>query len=233
MAVAVAVAACQPVKDYTAPAQPGGVILYGDSFADEAGNEFTDRMPVPVTHRHFGGLAVCDFLPHMVDDAEELRPQAVVFQFQGNDSTDCILGQDAVEKYRIDARTATAIYAARGVPVYWVSPIPDVGTETHRLTTVFREVVADARAQGLPVQLIDAGVDLRDGSGRYPYRRPCLRSEGPIHGCDSDGKIPVRTSPTDSHLCVPPGGAPCSRYSSGAVRFARSMAEAVEADLGR
>lgn len=155
-------------------------------------------------------------------------------QFQGNNVTDCIADRDLTSTYYADATTATSLFAAGGIPVYWVTPVPSQGESRHPLDPVFRRVVAQARALGQPVHLVDGGLGLRDANGVYRYLMPCLPDEGPEEGCGAaaSDQIRVRTGADDPHLCIVSGEHPCATYSSGVTRFARNMAAPLKADLG-
>lgn len=155
-------------------------------------------------------------------------------QFQGNNVTDCIADRDLTSTYYADATTATSLFAAGGIPVYWVTPVPSQGESRHPLDPVFRRVVAQARALGQPVHLVDGGLGLRDANGVYRYLMPCLPDEGPEEGCGAAAadQIRVRTGADDPHLCIVSGEHPCATYSSGVTRFARNMAAPLKADLG-
>ncbi|MGH9032421.1 MAG: hypothetical protein ACRDY4_05710 [Acidimicrobiia bacterium] len=173
----------------------------------------------------------------MRQDAEEIRPDAVVIQFAGNTYTPCMRGPDgeslsteAVEsRYAVDLAEAVAIFIGPGTAVYLVTTPLGVGLrDPVDLSAVYRDVAARA---GPAVEVVDAGVALRDDQGRYPPALPCLPHETPAHGCDG-GRIPVR-SRDGVHFCDDPGGAlACPAYSSGAWRFARAVSAPLRRDLG-
>jgi len=215
------------------------VILYGDSLALEASEDFSDRVTdgtdLEVTVRAFGGTAICDWLIPMQEDAEKLDPVAVVIEFVGNRRTDCMREPDgdfltedaAVEKYQRDLDVALHTWLPREVPVYLVAPPGAVGeAEPVPLHAVY---AGAAERAGRAVELIDAAAVLRATDGIYRERLPCLPSEGADDGC-RDGTIAVRAS-DGVHFCDAHDGSACAGYASGAFRFARAMADPLRRDL--
>jgi hypothetical protein len=225
------------------------VILYGDSLAFEAGDAFTLSIQsganAEVVNRTFGGTAICDWSGRMRRDLHDLQPVAVVMDFVGNNSTRCMRGPDGpltgealVQKYRQDARTATAIFAGTGVRVYWMGGPPTRGQrsiEFAGVRSVYEAEPARLTFATPPlrrVEYVDAGRLVSD-QGRFADTLPCLPSEGAGEGC-VDGRIRVRAD-DGIHFClaeIPRGADHCPVYSSGAVRFGLAMAEPVRRDLG-
>ena len=73
---------------------------------------------------------------------------------------------------------------------------------------------------------------LRDPwTGVYQQRLACLAGEGPGHGCGADGLIDVRDE-SGTHFSAIHNVGPCPVYSSGVVRFAAPIADAVAARAG-
>jgi hypothetical protein len=225
------------------------VILYGDSLAFEAGDPFTLAVQsggnAEVVNRTFGGTAICDWLDRMRRDIHDLQPAAVVLEFVGNNATRCMRGPDGpltgealVQKYRQDARTATAIFAGTGVRVYWIGGPPTRGQrsiEFAGVRSVYEAEPARLTFATPPlrrVEYFDAGRLVSD-QGRFADTLPCLPEEGAAEGC-VDGHIRVRAD-DGIHFClasIPRGGTQCPVYSSGAVRFGLAMAEPLRRDLG-
>jgi hypothetical protein len=232
---------------------PRRVILYGDSLASEARDWFTlaiaDGGAGEVVDRTFGGSAICDWLDKMRGDARAFHPAAVVFEFVGNNATNCVhaptgvplTGAALAQRYRDDARRATAIFAGLGVRVYWMGA-PAVAPSSPSAAV---DIVAVQRAEaeeaagwtfGEPpfdrVRFVDAGRAVLD-HGRYAPTLPCLASETAADGCVG-GRITVRAD-DGVHFCptgvVRPDGR-CPVYSSGAARFGFAMAAPVRRDLG-
>jgi len=224
------------------------VILYGDSLAFEARDAFALTLQrgddIEVVDRTFGGTAICDRLDRMRQDLHDLQPVAVVLEFAGNNVTRCMQGPDGpltgvalAQKYRDDARAATAIFAGAGVRVYWMGAPPIAAAQSGDFDLV-RHVyeaepgsVAPATPPFGTVEHVDAGGAVVEG-GRFTAALPCLPSESAAEGC-VDGRIPVRAL-DGVHFCpvrTGPGTDHCPVYSSGAVRFGLAMAGPVRRDL--
>ncbi|MGQ0804494.1 MAG: hypothetical protein ACT4PI_11615 [Actinomycetota bacterium] len=210
------------------------VILYGDSIAWESRTGFDWELGrAEVIHANFPATAICSYLDQMASDADRYRPAAVVLEFAGNTITPCIgglTGQALVDKYAADAEAATAIFASRGIPVYWVSAplLPGWSFDpTPGLRAAYSGVAA--RWGGL-ASYTDAGQSVL-ANGAYTATLPCLSWEGAGHGCQG-GQIVVR-NPDRVHLCPVAGfGNPCPAHNSGGWRFGTAMAAPVRRDLG-
>jgi hypothetical protein len=177
--------------------------------------------------RQYPGTALCDFLPSMEGADASLNARVVVIAFVGNMLTTCTQGRGGqVAVYTADAATTAELWAARGVQVLWAAPPGDVGsTGDHPLTAVYQ---AAAAAHG--EAFVNAGETLRDVDGSWPYTLPCLTSEITASQCPSGGRIPVRFSPTNGHLCpVDSGLNPCPVYASGIVRWGGAIVTATRA----
>ncbi len=227
-ALALAASGCIGFRDGARPP----VILYGDSISYEAQGAFAWELPgVDVIQSNFPTTAVCTYLDQMAGDIDRYHPAAVVLEFAGNSITPCmggLTGQALIDKYAADAEAATAIFASRGIPVYWMSAplLPGWPFDpTPGLRTVYRDLAA---RWGSLVSYTDAGQSVL-ANGAYTDTLPCLSWEGPAQGCQG-GQIVVR-SPDRVHFC-PVGGAPCPVYSSGGWRFGTAMAAPVRRDLG-
>jgi hypothetical protein len=227
----------------------GRVILYGDSLAFEARDVFTLSLQrgsdVEVVDRTFGGTAICDRLDGMRRDLHDLQPSAVVLEFVGNNLTLCmggpygpLTGDDLLQKYRHDARSAIEIFAGAGVRVYWMGAPSTATAEEGAFAGVRRGYEAESGRLTFPtpplprVRYVDAGQAVLD-HGQFAVTLPCLTSEGAGEGC-VDGRIPVR-APDGLHFCparMEPGDDRCPIYSGGAVRFGIAMAQPVWRDLG-
>jgi hypothetical protein len=218
--------------DATTPSPPPKVVLYGDSLSVEAREHFAppvkDAGAVVVT-RAAAGAAPCDALPEIEADAAAGDVDVAILQIGGNISP-CVRANSVEASYRADAAKATEMLRDAGATVVWVAPLPPAGNPgPNSVEASYDKVIA---AAGIPeVQLIDAGGQLRDASGVYRSRMPCLADEGPKQGCESDGQIPVRAWDT-VHFC-PSGyaGEDCSVYASGARRLGDAMALAAVAAL--
>jgi hypothetical protein len=224
------------------------VILYGDSLAFEARDAFALALQrgddIEVVDRTFGGTAICDRLDRMRQDLHDLQPVAVVLEFAGNNVTRCMQGPDGpltgtelAQKYRGDARAATAIFAGAGVRVYWMGapPIATAQSGDFELVRHVYESEPGGEAPATPpfgtVEYVDAGRAVVEGD-RFTATLACLPSEGVAEGC-VDGRIPVRAL-DGVHFCpvrTGPGTDHCPVYSSGAVRFGLAMAGPLRRDL--
>jgi hypothetical protein len=212
------------------------VILYGDSLSWESrgGFQLTLGSGVDVVHRNYPGVAICDYLDEMANDAAVLRPRAVVLEFAGNVLTPCIrpfIGSTntLVGKYAGDAATATAIFTAKGIPVYLMGAPLLPGWNPDPTPQLHAAYAAVASRAGPLASFTDAGRAVLDAQGRYTSTLPCLPGEGPAQGCQA-GRITVR-SPDRVHFC-PAAVDPCPVWSSGAWRFGAAMAAPVRRDLG-
>jgi hypothetical protein len=245
--IAALVAATAVVAAVKAPKRR--VILYGDSLALEARDFFALSIQsgdeAVVVDRTFGGSAICDWLDRMRSDVRDLQPSAVVLEFVGNNVTRCMRGRDGpltggalVQKYRDDARIATAIFAGAGVRVYWIGGPRVSGLRSIELTGIRHGYEAELRRLTFAtppvdrVRYVDAGRSLLE-NGNYTPTLPCAPNEGVGEGC-VDGRIPVR-NPDGLHLCpveFDRQASRCPAYSGGAARFGFSMAQPVRRDLG-
>jgi len=235
MFVATVVVVLLVVRDAARPR----VILYGDSLSAQSSADFRrfvgDEGGADVTLRAFGGTAPCDWLGTMHEDADAISPDAVVLQFAGNAFTPCMRRPDGQEltadeiraRYASDLTEATHMFAREGVRVYLVTTPAGVGLrDPVQLSDVYRDLAR--RRDG--VRVVDGGTGLRDEHGAYPPTLPCLPHEGPERGCEG-GRISVRGG-DGFHFCDDPGGAlACPSYSSGAWRFAATVAAPVRRDL--
>jgi hypothetical protein len=231
-----------PTPGPTAPVTTGAVILYGDSLAWEAQAPFRAALSAAgatrVITRTYGGTAICDWLPQMRIDESELRPEAVVIEFSGDEFTPCMHGPSGqpltgaayYEKYLDDAQSALSIFTAGDTVVYlagapisrqaWFSHDPDAD----RLNQMYAALAeSEDRAQ-----YVDAGSAVLD-RGRWTKTLPCLADE-PCTGGDG---VDVVRGPDGNHFCpvAPPAvqgvTVGCPVYSSGAYRYGTAMASAV------
>ena len=221
----------------TAAAAPATrVALYGDSLAWEARSHFTGALAgnssVTVRTATMGGTALCDWVPHVLAEAE--RTDLVVISVSGNAFTPCMRpdgwdpdDDEVVRRYLADAESLMVALASSGTRVLWTgSPAMGQGRDRpRRLADGFA-----ALAQRHPnASYVDTGDSVAPG-GIYTATLPCLPEEGTAQGC-TDGRIRVRADDT-SHFC--PGDGPadggvvdgCQGWSSGAVRYGRALADA-------
>jgi lysophospholipase L1-like esterase len=210
------------------------VVLIGDSIALEVTPYLRSALDGPeLVARTFGGSAPCDW----PDVAQGLRrDQDVVISFIGNSLTDCMAdgagghlqGAALVERYRADVaelveqvRSAGATVLLVGQPQRGPIALEEGGDDP--IVAGLNEVYAElAQAEG--VSFVDAGAALEGDDGSFAAELPCLPEEPE---CGPDGVNPVR-SDDGVHLCPGPSHDPCPVYSSGAFRFARAIAEALD-----
>jgi len=232
VAVATAVAWREP------PPRPEGVvILYGDSLSMEATVGFVPELnriaDARVEVRAVPGTSPCDALDQMQADLA-LAPDVVVIQYVGNNASGCILGpegeqltgDDLVERFEADVRTATELFATNGARVVLVGGphAPGMpGRASLGIAEAYNEIVNEWAGRDLGrVRYADAAATVTDDH-RYTDRLPCREDEGPDQGCD-DGGVTVR-NPDRIHFCpVDHDALVCSVPSPGAVRFGEEMA---------
>jgi len=229
------------------------VVLYGDSLAWEARDQFTAAFAVlpdvQVTTRTFGGTATCDWLERMRQDAASLRPGAVVVEFSGNALTECMedlagrpLSGDAyLARYRDDTETVLDIFEPYGTRVYFAgSPMPDparvTGARGNELNALY---AAEATSHPTGVEYVDAGAAVLERGG-WTNTLPCVADEPCTGGTDSTGRpVNVVRAPDSTHFCPVNKEAragvtdACPVWSSGAMRFGRAMAGPVAEALSR
>jgi hypothetical protein len=183
----------------------------------------------------------------MRSDATNLRPDAVVVQFSGNDLTPCMRGSDGKQlqgaayfnKYESDASQVLKIFAPEHTLVFFAgSPISRSEQETDNAGLLQLNAIYIKTAQFSAYgRYIDAGASVLLG-GHWTLTLPCLPNEPCTGGRDANG-TPVNTvrAPDGAHFC--PGAphavrgvtGPCTVWSSGAWRFGKAMATPVIAQL--
>jgi hypothetical protein len=205
------------------------VVLIGDSLAQEVESNLAfligDLVVVP---KFFGGTAACDWLD---DDLDVTPDSAVVITFTGNSQTECmsdgaggyLRGTALVARYQQDVATLIERALAAGGQVLLVGQPARGGdplgaAEVDGLNQIYR-----AMATATAVQFVDAGATVENPDGSFAERLPCSPIEPE---CDDDGTNAVR-SDDGVHFCPGDHDVPCPHYSSGSLRFALSIAEAV------
>lgn len=206
------------------------VVLLGDSLAQEIASNVTFLLnPTPVVPKFYGGTAPCDWLD---DDLGASTASAVVITFTGNHGTSCmrdsagteLRGDALVDRFRADvtvlaerARAAGAWVVIVGQPARGDDPLG--AAEVDDLNQVYRTLA------GVPgITFVDAGAAVENADGSFTTRLPCSSIETT---CDADGTVAVR-SDDGVHLCPGEHEQPCPVYSSGALRFALAIIEALE-----
>src|SRR4051794_27361701 len=212
-----------------APAAARRVLVYGDSLTWEAqaGVEQAIEAQLPgwdaIVHTS-PGVATCDTLPAMRGADANLNPSVVVLEYVAVPFGPCMTGKDALAQHTADTQAALALWASRGVPVVLVGAPRGVGdpSDFTGAAAINRDLAASAGQT-----FVDAGVLLRDPwTGVYQQRLPCLDGETAAQGCGVDGLIDVRDD-SGGHFCAIHNVGPCPVYSSGVVRYAAPIANAV------
>ena len=222
------------------------VVLYGDSLSAESQGYFAEFLirngVTDVQTKSFGGMALCDYLDAMRQDAAQLHPTAVVIEFSGNAFTPCMQNADGtpltgdqwLARYRDAATEALRIFAPSGTHVYFVgTPLSRRTADAHDPNAdLLNRLYASLSTLGLSTY-VDAGAAVLD-HGHWTETLPCLANE-PCEGpTDSNGTpTNIVRAPDGAHFC--PGAADavrgvtsgCPVWSSGAFRFGTAMATPV------
>jgi hypothetical protein len=224
-------------RDRVDPAAPdgggdGAVVLVGDSIGSEAAPYLEATLDgAPMVSHTYGGTAPCDW---SVDRLDISRGDVVVLTFTGNSFTPCmedgsgghLHGEALVTKYANDLRSIVGRIRDLGADALLVGQ-PERGPRA-----IDADVVAGLNAayQSLADELdgvsyVDAGAAVETDDGDFAADLPCLPDE---RECGPSGRIAVR-NPDGVHLCPQAITLQCDVHSSGALRFARAIADAVDA----
>jgi hypothetical protein len=204
--------------------------LVGDSLAEQAAPYLAVLLDgKTLVPRFFGGTAPCDWREM---DLQATASSVVVISFTGNSMTPCMSdgfggqlhGKYLVAKYRVDlnvlldrVRTVGAVALLVGQP-----PHSDALPGNDDLNAINEMYAGLAGTNG--VFFVDAGAAVENADGTYAKTLPCLPDEVE---CGPAGTNVVRND-DGVHFCPgPPSLDPCAVYSSGAFRFARAIAAAV------
>jgi hypothetical protein len=210
--------------------QPESVVLVGDSLAEQAAPYLEAMLePIALVPRFFGGTAPCDWLER---DLGITASSVVVISFTGNSTSPCmsdgvgghLQGQAVLDKYQsdVDGLIVEALTVGARV-VLVVQPAQAESLGGNLLVAGLNEAYTE-RSTPADIDLVDAGAAVENVDGTFAQALPCLPGE---EQCDPSGSNVVR-SDDGLHFCPgsPPPG-PCPVYSSGAFRFAQSIADAV------
>jgi hypothetical protein len=143
-----------------------------------------------------------------------------------------LAGQVLVDRYRADLTALVDRVRADGARVLLVSqPARGPDRTASGPADPDREMElaginrAYAQLAGAPgVALVDAGAAVEGPRGAFAATLPCLPEE---EVCGPGGRNTVR-SDDGVHFCPGSGTLPCPTYSSGAFRFARAIALALQ-----
>jgi hypothetical protein len=119
-------AACAPVKG----GPPSGVVLWGDSFAEQAAPH------LPYEARVYGGTAPCDWLPQMRERAASHPPAVAVLLFAGSTFTPCTGG--TIDGYPRDTHEAIRVLSTAGTRVVVIAA-PCLKSGANPVNTVYTD----------------------------------------------------------------------------------------------
>lgn len=225
-------AGCAATSDTATPKASGTidqVVLIGDSLGEQTSPHLQRLVGSRTFVAHvFGGTAPCDWLGK---DLSITPTSVAVFSFIGNSSTACMAdgaggflhGQALVDKYRSDVVALVAQVRATGAQVLMVGQPQRQGDANVEIEMAGLNELYSGLTEPGAVSFVDAGAATEDANGAFVLRLPCLPGETQ---CDADGSIAVR-SEDGVHFCSNTAGAGCSEYSSGAFRFAATIATAL------
>jgi hypothetical protein len=214
------------------PSVPPRVALFGDSLANEAGEDFNNQAEAAGAAayvRAFPGTAPCDWIPQMSADDADFHPTAVVLLFSGANFTPCMSGYpfgspQYYAKYQTDIQAAIDILRADGAHVYLIGLPYDASPTLSASAANLNQVYVSVAAANTGVDYVDAGQSVM-AYGSFTWTLPCLPGEP----CTGPSGTNVVRAPDGVHFC--PSGVTtqddyyteCSVYSSGAFRFAAAM----------
>jgi hypothetical protein len=205
-------------------------VLLGDSLAEQAATYLAGLLDgKTLVPRFFGGTAPCDWREM---DLQATATSVVVISFTGNSMTPCMSdgyggqlhGQSLIAKYRVDLTVLLDRVRQVGAVVLLVGQPPhsDALPGNADLKAINEMYAGMAGTNG--VSFVDAGAAVEGAGGTYVKTLPCLADEVE---CGPAGTNVVRND-DGVHFCPgPPSPDPCGVYSSGAFRFAKSIAAAV------
>jgi hypothetical protein len=212
------------------------IALYGDSLVSEAGQDFAilaRRAGAAVQVRTFPGTSPCDFFASMKTTARQWHPTVAVLAFTGDAFTACN-GEIQVgtakyfRTYRTEIGTALSIFRSAGARVVLVGQPADASARLTKNGKKLNQLFVTIAKANPGVTYDDAGRAVT-ANGRFTWTLPCLAGQpctGP-HGTD------VVRGPDGVHFCpngktTPDDGLEqCDVFSSGALRFASAMLNAV------
>lgn len=209
------------------------IVVYGDSLMRQALDYLRSSFVVPgwrIEARAFPGVALCDIIGSWFDADAALDPSVVVIETSGNLGLGggCTSSRDdQAEVYLRDSRWAAAFWQARGARVLWVD-VPHTEPGDHPLVPILQDTAARF---GQTFAFVT--VALRGPDGSWPARVPCSEAERAAGGCELDGRVPARQSPSNAHLCPVdyPGLGSCPVYSGGIVRWIDAILAAARAEM--
>lgn len=169
---------------------------------------------------------ICDQLPRARTQIRRSHPTVAVLFALPFYFTRC----SEKQSWTSQVQSALTMFKQAGVPAYLAPALPKAGMSAADATAAsYTTLVQRAPAASA---LIDAGLFLRDQTGRYQWRMPCVRGEA---GCSRSETLPVR-NPIDRgvHFCADPAwqDGPCaSGFAGGERRVAAAIAIQILAAL--
>lgn len=206
------------------------IVLVGDSLAQET-SPYLQWLtaPLPLVPKFWGGSAPCDWIDV---DLEAGPSSVVVISFTGNSLTPCMQDADGVqvrqdeliERYRADVAVLVDRSRHSGARVVMVGqPLRAPSFDADREVEGINRIYQDLAAADPHVVFVDAGREVEAPDGSYTDRLPC---EDLDSDCAPDGTTTVRGDGV--HFCPVDDESPCPVWSSGAHRFARAIAAAID-----
>ena len=147
------------------PSVPPRVALFGDSLANETGEDFSSLAQAAggtAFVRAFPGTAPCDWLPQMPADDAAFQPTAVVLLFSGDYYTPCISGYpfgspQYYAKYQTDIQAVIDLFRADGAHVYLVGLPYDESPTLSANVANLNQLYISIAAANTGVDYVDAG----------------------------------------------------------------------------
>jgi hypothetical protein len=206
------------------------IVLVGDSLAQET-SPYLEWLTAPMSlvPKFWGGSAPCDWLDV---DLESGPSSVVVISFTGNSLTPCmeaidgtqVRQDDLIERYRADIAVLVDRSRRSGARVVLVGqPLRAPSFEADREVEGINRIYQDLAVGDPHVVFVDAGREVEAPDGSYTDRLPC---EAIDSDCAPDGTTVVRGDGV--HFCPVDDESPCPVWSSGAHRFARAIAAAID-----
>jgi hypothetical protein len=204
------------------------VVLVGDSLAQESAPYIAYlTAPKRFVPKYWGGTAPCDWADV---NLQANRSTVVVISFTGNSLTPCMSDgagghlehQAFVDEYRYDIGQLIDHARRAGARVLLVGQPMRAAKFGHDDRVIgINEIYRTFAARYADVSFVDAGAAVEAPDGSYSPRLPCTAFDV---ACDPDGETAVRGD--GIHFCPVPGANPCPVFSSGALRFSLSIADA-------
>lgn len=215
--------------------QPERIVLYGDSLASEAGEDFealATSTGAAVQVHTFPGSSPCDYFASMAALAQQWHPTVAVLAFTGDAFTQCMGGVHVgtpryFTMYKSQTHAAISIFRSAGAKVVLVGQPADASARLTKNGVALNQLYRSIARRTSGVTYDDAGQAVM-AKGRFTWTLPCLSGKP----CSGPHRTNVIRAPDGVHFC--PNGQTtriggleqCDIYSSGAFRFASAMLKA-------